>query len=167
MAEAGSSDQNDQVEQQVTFNVKASNDQKFVLTLPLTTTISDVKTKLSGSDYANIAADRIRLIYSGRVLKDRDSLATHKVVDGNTIHMVKGAQSNARQNPSTQSSSTGASSTPAVPQMAAGTGNNPLAGLTGARYAGFHGLPNASMFGADGGVGLHLALCRRNATDAG
>lgn len=46
-----------------------------------------------------------------------------------------------------------APATPAVPtNMAAGTANNPLAGLTGARYAGHMGLPGADMFGADGGV---------------
>jgi len=38
--------------------------------------------------------------------------------------------------------------------IAAGSGaGNPLAQLTGARYAGFHGLPGADMFGADGGMG--------------
>lgn len=146
-------DSSDPVEQQLTFNIKASNDQKYILTLPTSTSIGDVKAKLATSEYADIPADRIRLIYSGRVLKNEDTLATYNVKDGNTIHMVKGAQSNARQNPqATSSSPSGA--TPAVPtNIAAGTGNNPLAGLTGARYAGFHGLPNASMFGADGGMG--------------
>jgi ubiquilin len=141
-------------ERQVTFTVKASNDQKFVLTVPVTTSIADLKTKLSTSEYADVPAERIRLIYSGRVLKDADNLGTYKVLDGNTVHMVKGAASNARQNPAASTSSaTGSTSTPpVVPNMAAGTGNNPLAGLTGARYAGFHGLPNASMFGSDGGV---------------
>jgi ubiquilin len=142
-----------ETERQVTFNIKASNDQKFVLTLPVSTSVADLKAKLSTSEYADVPAERIRLIYSGRVLKDGDTLATYKVVDGNTIHMVKGAASNARQNPASSSSTAGTTpAVPAVPQMAAGTGNNPLAGLTGARYAGFHGLPNADMFGADGGV---------------
>jgi ubiquilin len=147
-----------ETERQVTFNIKASNDQKYVLTLPISTSIADLKAKLSSSEYADVPAERIRLIYSGRVLKDGDTLATHKVVDGNTIHMVKGAASNARQNPAT-SSSAAAPAAPAVPNMAAGTGNNPLAGLTGARYAGFHGLPNASMFGADGGVSCNASPC--------
>lgn len=52
-------------------------------------------------------------------------------------------------------------STPAVPavptNIAAGTAHNPLADLTGARYAGQVNLPNRSMFGADGGVSyIHL-----------
>jgi hypothetical protein len=73
------------------------------------------------------------------------------------VHLVKGAASNVRQNPANQgtASPAGASGTPApqVPtNLATGVGNNPLAGLTGARYAGFHGLPGADMFGPDGGV---------------
>lgn len=147
-------------EGQVTFNVKAANDQKHVLTLLTTTTVADLKAKLSSSEYADIPAERQRLIYSGRVLKDPDTLGGVKIKDGHTVHLVKGAASNARQNPANQgttntSSSTG-TPTPQVPtNIAAGTGNNPLAGLTGARYAGFHGLPSMDMFGADGGVCLH------------
>jgi ubiquilin len=143
---------------QITFNVKAANDQKHVLTLPSNTTVADLKAKLSASEYADVPAERQRLIYSGRVLKDLDTLASVKIKDGHSVHLVKGAASNARQNPANQgtSSTTGGSSTP-TPQVptniAAGTGNNPLAGLTGARYAGFHGLPSMDMFGADGGMG--------------
>ncbi|RMZ67470.1 deubiquitination-protection dph1 [Pyrenophora seminiperda CCB06] len=143
---------------QITFNVKAANDQKHVLTLPSTTTVADLKAKLSTSEHADVPADRQRLIYSGRVLKDPDTLASIKIKDGHTVHLVKGAASNARQNPASQgtSSTTGGSGTP-TPQVptniAAGTGNNPLAGLTGARYAGFHGLPGMDMFGPDGGMG--------------
>lgn len=142
---------------QITFNVKAANDQKHVLTLSAATTVADLKAKLSQPDYADIPAERQRLIYSGRVLKDQDTLSSVKIKDGHTIHLVKGAASNARQNPANQgtASATGGSSTP-TPQVptniAAGTGNNPLAGLTGARYAGFHGLPGMDTFGPDGGV---------------
>ncbi|QDS70585.1 hypothetical protein FKW77_000024 [Venturia effusa] len=154
MAEATpSATDSDPVETQLTFTVKASNDQKFIFTLPVSTSILDVKNRLSGSDYADVPVERIRLIYSGRVLKNEDSLATHNVKDGNTIHMVKGAASNARQNPAASTSSAATPAVPALPPMATGTANNPLAGLTGARYAGFHGLPNANLFGADGGMG--------------
>ena len=82
------------------------------------------------------------------------------------MHLVKGAASNQRQNPASQgsSSATGASGTGSSPaamgvptNIAAGTGNNPLAGLTGARYAGFAQLPNQNMFGPDGGVRLSIA----------
>ncbi|KAL5333941.1 hypothetical protein BJX70DRAFT_379560 [Aspergillus crustosus] len=145
----------------ITFNIKASNDAKFSLTLPVSTPVSELKEKLSSSEYADTPADRQRLIYSGRVLKDNDTLATYKIKDGHTIHLVKSAASNPRPPAATQSTSastpTGAATTPAatgVPtNLAAGTGNNPLAGLTGARYAGFAQLPGAGMFGPDGGMG--------------
>ncbi|KAI9677210.1 MAG: hypothetical protein M1829_002784 [Trizodia sp. TS-e1964] len=140
----------------VTFHVKSSSDQKFTLTIPLSTNVADLKTKLAGSEYADVPADRQRLIYSGRVLKDHDILSTYKIKDGHTIHLVKGAASNHRQNPANQSSESSNPPTAAtgVPNgMAAGTGNNPLAALTGARFAGLGGLPGVDLFGPNGGMG--------------
>ena len=148
-------------ESSVTFNVKSSSDAKYVLTLPISMTVLDLKNKLAGAEYADIPPERQRLIYSGRVLKDPDTLASYKIKEGNTVHLVKGAASNQRQNPA--NSNTGAASagttsaSSGVPtNIAAGTGNNPLAGLTGARYAGFAQLPGAGMFGPDGGVSSYL-----------
>lgn len=151
-------------EPHVTFNVKSASDAKYTLTLSTATTVGDLKEKLSTEEYANLPVERIRLIYSGRVLKDPDSLDQIKIKEGHTIHLVKGAQSNARQNPANQGGSavpSGAGSNPTntsnVPtNIAAGTGNNPLAQLTGARYAGFHNLPGAEMFGPDGGVRIPM-----------
>ena len=136
----------------ISFNVKSSSDAKYNLTLPLSTTVADLKEKLASSDYADIPAERQRLIYSGRVLKDADTLNSYKIKDGHTVHLVKGAASNQRQNPA--GTATGSSTAaPTLPtNLAAGTGNNPLAGLTGGRYAGFAQLPNQEMFGPDGGV---------------
>lgn len=146
-----------QVVKEITFNIKSSSDSKYVITVPENITVLEVKTKLSTSEYADVPPERQRLIYSGRVLKNEDALATYKIKDGNTVHMVKGAASNARQNPANQGSSSGTSgpSNPAsnVPSnIATGTGTDPLAGLTGARYAGFAQMPSAESFGADGGV---------------
>lgn len=147
----------------ITFTVKASNDAKYTLTLPLSTQVLELKEKLAGSEYADTPAQRQRLIYSGRVLKDNDTLATYKIKDGHTIHLVKSAASNQRQGQTSASAATsaptGAASQAAagVPtNLAAGTGNNPLAGLTGARYAGFAQLPGAGLFGPDGGVSITL-----------
>lgn len=147
-------------EQQITFNIKSSSDAKYVLTLPISNTVGDLKQELSTEEYANLPPERQRLIYSGRVLKDHDTIGSCKIKDGNTVHLVRGAESNSRQNPANQG---GATATPPgagqaasnVPSnIAAGTGASNLAAqLTGARYAGFHGLPGADMFGADGGMG--------------
>ena len=58
-------------DQQITFTVKSSSDQKHVIAVSLATTVGDLKQKLATAEYANIPAERQRLIYSGRVLKDR------------------------------------------------------------------------------------------------
>ncbi|KAK2739200.1 hypothetical protein FQN57_006643 [Myotisia sp. PD_48] len=143
----------------ITFNVKLSSEPKYTLTLAPSTTIGQVKQKLSEEEYANVPADRQRLIYSGRVLKDDDTLQSHNVKEGHTIHLVRSvASSQPRVSPSApQSSSTPTpTSNPAagVPaNLAAGTGNSILSGLTGARYAGFTQLPGAGVFGPDGGMG--------------
>ncbi|WPH04967.1 Hypothetical protein R9X50_00786500 [Acrodontium crateriforme] len=144
----------EETEQQITFTVKSSADSKYVVTVPTVMTIADLKHKLSTSEYAGLPPDRQRLIYSGRVLKDVDTVASCKIKENNTVHLVRGAESNSRQNPANQG---GAATNPAanVPtNIAAGTAaNDPLAQLTGARYAGMHGLPGMDTFGADGGMG--------------
>jgi len=142
-------------DQQITFTVKSSSDQKHVIAVSLATTVGDLKQKLATAEYANIPAERQRLIYSGRVLKDPDTLSSCKIKEGNTVHLVKGAESNQRQNPANQGGAAAPAAGGNVPQtFQTGTAaGDPLSQLTGARYAGFHGLPGADMFGADGGMG--------------
>lgn len=140
---------------QVSFKVKSGDGSTHAITISEAATVLDIKKILSGADYANQPADKMRLIYSGRVMKDDQTVKSCNIKPGNTVHMVKNAQSNeAQKPPGGASSSTGAPSAVAgVPtNMAAGTANNPLAGLTGARYAGHVNLPGMDMFGADGGV---------------
>ncbi|KAI1736040.1 hypothetical protein F4680DRAFT_433205 [Xylaria scruposa] len=136
---------------QVTFKVKTSGDRLHTITMAESATVASLKAKLAGPDFEDIPAERQRLIYSGRVMKNDELLATYKIKSGNTVHLVKSAASNPAPAPSSSSSST-----PAAPQvptnMAAGTANNPLANLTGARYAGMANLPSADMFGPDGGM---------------
>lgn len=137
---------------EVTFKVKTSSDGNHVITMSESATVLDLKTKLAGDSYEKIPVERQRLIYSGRVMKNEDTLDTYKIKPNNTIHMVKSAASNPGQ-PASSSAQTAPSAVPT--NMASGTANNPLAGLTGARYAG-HGLnmPGMDMFGPDGGVGF-------------
>ncbi|MBE3041006.1 hypothetical protein IMZ48_00135 [Candidatus Bathyarchaeota archaeon] len=136
--------------QEVTFKVKSSSEKVHTITMSSSATVGELKAKLSGEDYEAIPAERQRLIYSGRVMKNDDALANYKIKPNNTVHLVKSAASNPAP---PLAASASAPAVPNVPtNMAAGTANNPLAGLTGARYAGQVQLPNASMFGADGGV---------------
>lgn len=148
---------------QISFKVKTSSDGMHSITMAETATVLDLKNKLSGDEFEKgVSADRMRLIYSGRVMKDPEPLSAYKIKPGNTIHMVKSAQSNAAQSSASASASTPGSAPRAaagVPtNMAAGTANNPLAGLTGARYAGHVNLPGMDMFGADGGVSFDRFL---------
>ncbi|KAI0102712.1 hypothetical protein GGR51DRAFT_526726 [Nemania sp. FL0031] len=135
---------------QVTFKVKTSGDKQHTITMAESATVADLKAKLAGSDFEDIPPERQRLIYSGRVMKNEEPLSTYKIKSGNTVHLVKSAASNPAP---AAASSTSAPAAPQVPtNMAAGTANNPLAGLTGARYAGLTNLPSADMFGPDGGM---------------
>ncbi|KAI1120618.1 hypothetical protein F5Y10DRAFT_283147 [Nemania abortiva] len=137
---------------QVTFKVKTSGDKQHTITMAESATVADLKAKLAGSDFEDIPPERQRLIYSGRVMKNEEPLSAYKIKPGNTVHLVKSAASN----PAPTAAAASSASTPAAPQiptnMAAGTANNPLAGLTGARYAGLTNLPSADMFGPDGGM---------------
>lgn len=138
---------------QISFKVKAGGDSNKThsVTMAESATVLDLKTKLSEAEYENIPVDRQRLIYSGRVMKNDDSLATYKIKPGNIIHLVKSAASNPAPPPASAAS---APTPQAIPSnMAAGTpASNILAGLTGARFAGHAPLPNSSLFGPDGGV---------------
>ena len=49
----------------ITFTVKSSNDQKYVITVPETLSVLELKEKLSTTEYADVEAGRQRLIYSG------------------------------------------------------------------------------------------------------
>ncbi|GAB7351755.1 hypothetical protein MBLNU459_g2335t1 [Dothideomycetes sp. NU459] len=146
----------DESDAQLTFTVKSSQDAKYAITIAASATVADLKAKLAAPEQADLPVERQRLIYSGRVLKDPDALHTYKIKDGHTIHLVKAAESNQRQNPANQGGAAaavpGAANVPT--SIATGTGaHNPLAQMTGARYAGYHQLPGAEMFGADGGMG--------------
>lgn len=120
-------------------------------------TIGDFKKQIETE--STIPHDKQRLIYSGRVLKDSETIASYKIQDGHTVHLVK--SSGSKPAASTSASASGSASTASnnnsasIPSnIAAGTSaGDPLAGLTGARYAGYGvNLPSADMFGPDGGL---------------
>lgn len=143
MAEADAAGQ----DPSVTFHVKSSSGPKYTISVPMSMTTLDLKNKLAGEEYANVPASAQRLIYSGKVLKDPEPLSKYNIKDGNTMHLVRSAASNQRQNPTNSDTTVSATASPApatgIPQnFAAGTGNDPLVGLTGARYAGFAGMPS-------------------------
>lgn len=106
------------------------------------------------SQELDIPAERQRLIYSGRVLKDDQTVGSYSIKEGHSVHLVKGAApqgSSASANTSATSANTAAStaaSTGIPSNIASGAGaGNPLAALTGAQFAG-HGI-NPNMFGSE------------------
>ncbi|CDK27841.1 unnamed protein product [Kuraishia capsulata CBS 1993] len=144
--------------QSLTLSYRSSGDKKYQLSVPRTVTIAELKALVEAE--SEIPADRQKLIYSGKVLKDGDPLSTYNVQSGHTIHLVKSPVPKSSQ-PAPAAApvaagATGGSAESSVPSnIAAGQGAfNPLAGLTGARYAGANiPLPSSSMFGPDGGMG--------------
>jgi len=92
----------------ISINVKASNDQKHVISIKTTETVLDFKKLIA--EKCDTPADRMRLIYSGRVLKDADTLDSYKIAEGHTVHMVRGAAPAS----SAASSTPAASTTPAT-----------------------------------------------------
>lgn len=156
----------------INIKIKSSGDKKYDVEVDTEATIEDLKVIISA--VADVPPENQRLIYSGKVLKDPETVAFYKIQNDHSVHLVKsqGAKpaalapnasntNGAANTTSTGSSSQGGASNQdlaaanAIPSnLAAGQGSfNPLADLTGARYAGYAQLPSASMFGPDGGMG--------------
>ncbi|KAG7664826.1 uncharacterized protein J8A68_001643 [[Candida] subhashii] len=148
----------------ITITIKSTGDKKYEVTFDPSITVLELK-ELIAQQAPDIPASRQRLIYSGKVLKDNETVSSYKVQNGHTIHLVKSAappsQSSASTANTTSAAQPGAAAanSPQVPHnIASGQGSfNPLADLTGARYAGYAQLPNASMFGPDGGMNTGFA----------
>ncbi|CAH6720913.1 ubiquitin domain-containing protein Dsk2p [[Candida] jaroonii] len=142
----------------ITINIKSSGDSKYEVTISPSQTVLELKNEVAAK--ADVPADRQRLIYSGKVLKDNEVISTYKIQSGHTVHLVKSAAAK----PAPATSSTTSTSTPSATTTTSGNNGvpsnissgsgafNPLADLTGARYAGYTQLPSASMFGPDGGM---------------
>ncbi|KAJ7066914.1 hypothetical protein C8F01DRAFT_1119518 [Mycena amicta] len=90
---------------EILINVKGPSELK--LQISISTDKSVLQLKEAIAEKSDVEADRQRLIYSGRVLKDEDQLSVYKIQTSHTIHMVKGAARSA-SSPSSQ---------PAAPQQ--------------------------------------------------
>ncbi|KAI7860231.1 hypothetical protein BDC45DRAFT_454512 [Circinella umbellata] len=98
----------------INVNVKSSSDKKFVIAIETSKTVLDLKNAIA--EQTEVAAERQRLIYSGRVLKDHDTLADYKIADGNTVHMVKSSGGAGASGPArgTSTTATTTATTPAT-----------------------------------------------------
>lgn len=111
----------DPTPQEIQINVKGPSELKLQITISTDKTVLDLKRAIA--EKSDVEADRQRLIYSGRVLKDDDVLSTYKIQTSHTIHMVKGV---ARSNVSGSQ----ASSAPVPPLPTMQAGQNPHDPLT-------------------------------------
>ncbi|KAJ3481780.1 hypothetical protein NLI96_g7435 [Meripilus lineatus] len=110
---------------EIQINVKGPSELKLQITITTDKTVLELKQAIA--EKSDVPADRQRLIYSGRVLKDDDALSVYKIQSTHTIHMVKGVS---RSNPSNASTST----PQPLPTMQAGQNpNDPLTQLNGSQ----------------------------------
>ncbi|KAF9897884.1 hypothetical protein BX616_004813 [Lobosporangium transversale] len=80
----------------ITINIKAPNEQKFVVSVCLSESVLELKHRITALTQSNFNAsststDEIRLIYSGRILKDMELLESYKISEGHTVHMFRRA----------------------------------------------------------------------------
>ncbi|KAG0235318.1 hypothetical protein B0O80DRAFT_437370 [Mortierella sp. GBAus27b] len=140
----------------ITINVKASNDQKHIISIAPSETVLELKKKVAES--CDTPTERMRLIFSGRVLKDHDTLEQYKISEGHTVHMVRSAVKPTTITPSTvNDSTTSASATPnpamSTPLASASTNNYPTGAgpipnpWTGFMNGGGMGVPGAGLGG--------------------
>ncbi|KAI0066737.1 hypothetical protein BV25DRAFT_1972571 [Artomyces pyxidatus] len=74
---------------EIQINVKGPSELKLQIEISTEKTVRELKQVIA--EKSDVEADRQRLIYSGRVLKDEDQLSVYKIQTSHTIHMVKGA----------------------------------------------------------------------------
>lgn len=143
-----------------------SGGNKWDVSIELESTVEEFKQAIEQE--SGVPSGQQRLIYSGKILKDAETLASYHVQDDHAVHMVRSGGGSTGGNTSNANNATNATNTGAAsgsnialnnaasttPSLATGqtSGFNPLADLTGARYAGYANLPSADMFGPDGGM---------------
>ncbi|KAG0296245.1 hypothetical protein BGZ98_001052 [Dissophora globulifera] len=81
-------------QQAIILTIRPSSGSTFTTAISTDSTVFQLKEKLATSD---LPASAIRLVYSGRVLKDEDQLAVYYIMEGHTIHMVKSAANRANE----------------------------------------------------------------------
>lgn len=141
----------------ITLHIKCGQN-KWDVSIEPTNTVIELKEAIS--KVSEIPPANQRLIYSGKILKDDQTVESYKIADDHAVHLVRsgGSKPAASKSESTPATGAGAAATgaaAAVPSnISSGQtgGFNPLADLTGARYAGYANLPSADMFGPDGGL---------------
>ncbi|KAF8955842.1 hypothetical protein BDZ97DRAFT_1855158 [Flammula alnicola] len=129
---------------EIQINVKGPSELKLQISITTDKTVLELKQAIAAK--SDVEAERQRLIYSGRVLKDDDLLSVYKIQSSHTIHMVKGVSRSAGG----ASSSSGAPAAPQqLPTMQTGQNvHDPLTQLNG--HMGFGAMAGLNPFGEMG-----------------
>jgi len=80
----------------ITLNVKTPKDKKTVQ-VEDNASIKDVKEKVS-VEFNNTPVAQLCLIFSGKIMKDHETLGTHSITDGMTVHLVIRSGNNSANN---------------------------------------------------------------------
>ena len=137
--------------------IRGSQGLNFEVEIGNETTVVDLKNKIAS--IRSVEASKIRLIYSGKILADNQTLASYGIADGHSIHMVvagnKAAAKPAPKPAAPQPAPAAAAVPPSqaqsepLPQFTPPPQQNPFAGMGGNPFGGMGGNP----FGGMGGMG--------------
>ena len=90
-----------------------------------------------------------QIISLGRILKDEQTLASYEIVDGLTVHLVRGKTAAAAGQPSAAGATGATTTAPGATNPGAGTGADPMAGM-----GGMGGMPGMGGMGGMPGMGM-------------
>jgi len=76
----------------ITVTIKCSTGSNFSISVEPSNTIGEFKQLLV--EKSSIPKEQQRLIYSGHVLKDQQTVESYSIKDGHTVHLVRGASNN-------------------------------------------------------------------------
>merc|ERR1712213_255932 len=98
----------------ITVHVKTPKDKKSI-SVGDKSSVKDFKAKIS-PEFNNTPVEQLCLIFSGKIMKDHETLETHNIKDGMTVHLVirSGGTSGGSSNQASQGSQQ--QSTPQQPQ---------------------------------------------------
>ncbi|KAI8342118.1 hypothetical protein BC941DRAFT_415412 [Chlamydoabsidia padenii] len=111
----------------ITVKIRPSTGILFDVEFDPDCTVFQLKEKV-GDKMAGTSAKLLKLVYSGRILKDEDTCSSYKLANGHTLHVVKSKTPSATATSSPSSSSSPAAKTTIAttppPSSTVPTGNN-------------------------------------------
>ncbi|KAI8371641.1 uncharacterized protein BYT42DRAFT_580948 [Radiomyces spectabilis] len=116
--------------QLIKLNIRPSKGASFQLEIDVDCNIRQLKEKI-GEKLDNLSPDHMKLVYSGRILKDDDICDTYKLREGHTVHVVKSTPKSSASEPNgspstTEPTATSSSSSPANTSTPAVSSQPPL-----------------------------------------